>query len=1282
MGLDEIAHRLGTGRYRLTRKIGRGSSGTVYRAHDRLDRVDVALKILDQGFSPAAASSEARDDREARDGAHLAAREFRLLASYRHPGVVTVFDLGWTAGGHPWFTMELLGGPVAAARSTPSTRSTSVPTDLAQWAGQRKQGELAPLLGQVLVALHSLHSRGVVHGDLKPSNILVVDHPDGTSTAKIVDFGLASTATDSRRSLTDRDRPDTVSGTLAYLAPELLDCAPPTARSDLYALGCIAYELLTGKPPLAGESASTTLMRRAAGEEPSFDGVPEAWIDVLRSVLTTDPRSRPASARQYALRLASRFGCPLPDDARGPDLDVGLCGRESLLQQLDGLTRATPSSPTTATHPKITRPTRPAVILLRGATGVGKSRLLRELEIRELLDAHAVRRETVRACARPGAPVERLLRYLELARSKGAEQPANHSPADESPADAAPPLMESIDPTAREASRDRLARTLQRALVSTGGTRPLVLLLDDVTRADATTFDLLLDTMRWLLADDAASLPTATLVLAAADDTADDAARLSELEAAGHGRADFTSLTISGLDVEGMTRYLERALGAVDPVTGLPVTDQATAGTGAAVASDATTPDTVENLASFAAHLHREVGGNVLFLEEHLLALAARGALRRSTESDAWLLDASGLSESVDVPSAIEPVIERRLERLSPLAADVLAWCAVLDAPTSPRRLASLLERGSESTVTHSDLLNSIDTLIRDGLLVHEGARYSLAHGAVQRIAYARLTDDTRRVRHDEIARRIISAGDDDDRDELARHLYHSSTPERALSLLVEAGARALRSGAVREADTSLTRALQLTQAQGLAASQQKRFSILIALDQVAALLEDHERQERLQQDLETLAASIDSPEVRRQVALRRAAALESRGDKRSALDVLDRAATACADDAGATGGVLTRAGLLRLYLGESERGFKDLSRALVLARNADDRRLEAESLQLLGLGHYLRGDSAEGARQMQRALALRRELNEPQHIGALESNLGLIHLDQGRLRDAKEHFEASLRAFRELGLRRGEAINCVNLGLVYSAMGRFERALELTTRALSLRRQLGDRRGEGADLGNLGEIWMFLGRDERALPLVENALCIAEEFENRSSADANRTRLARIRLNRGDVDAAPRRARGGGRQESRYRKRRKRCDRAQRGRGRICPRASTHTPRCWPAGRCTQACRASGCLIRERGSPRANRTRPHLRRADRTSARPRRQSPRALIGRGLPYRGRSGVAGGGAGGVVGALSQHRSRPRGRPRRRHTRDSRARCRRSAPPCVRSFARTRRRHLRR
>jgi eukaryotic-like serine/threonine-protein kinase len=245
------------GRYELGGLLGTGGMAEVYRAHDtRLDR-SVAIKLFLSGATP---EDQIRLDREA-----------QMLAALHTPGVVTVFDTG-SHRGRPYYVMQVVDGGTLRQRMR-----QPLPPSLVARVG-----------AQVADTLDFVHAWGIVHRDIKPSNILL---DDTGRQAYLADFGLALQAHATRLT-----RSGLLVGTAGYLAPEQLrgrEVAPPT---DIYALGLVLLECLTGQPEYPGGDTEAALARLSRPARVPA-GLPEPWTELLVSMTHSDPSRRPRAAQ-------------------------------------------------------------------------------------------------------------------------------------------------------------------------------------------------------------------------------------------------------------------------------------------------------------------------------------------------------------------------------------------------------------------------------------------------------------------------------------------------------------------------------------------------------------------------------------------------------------------------------------------------------------------------------------------------------------------------------------------------------------------------------------------------------------------------------------------------------------------------------------------------------------------------------------------------------------------------------------------------------------------------
>ncbi|MWV74777.1 serine/threonine protein kinase [Rathayibacter rathayi] len=277
------------GRYYLIERIGSGGMGSVYRARDESVQRDVAVKV----FRAEASNPEDVARQE---------REVRMLSSFAHPGIVNLFDAGLhNFGGEVrrYVVMELVADPAMEARLE---------------AGPLPTGEVAAIGTQLAEALAYLHERGVVHRDVKPANILVSDVASSgyDRTAKLTDFGVARFMDGSR--LTSDG---VVIGTASFVSPEQVAGEPISGASDVFSLGLVLLEALTGHREYSGTVLEAAIAR--LHRSPSVpDALPAEWRTLLSSMTQRDPDQRPtADEVAHSLRGGMAAGSgPAASDSR------------------------------------------------------------------------------------------------------------------------------------------------------------------------------------------------------------------------------------------------------------------------------------------------------------------------------------------------------------------------------------------------------------------------------------------------------------------------------------------------------------------------------------------------------------------------------------------------------------------------------------------------------------------------------------------------------------------------------------------------------------------------------------------------------------------------------------------------------------------------------------------------------------------------------------------------------------------------------------------------------
>ena len=801
-------------RYRVAEPLGHGGMGSVYRAYDRLRGEWVALKRISRRYqdatvralrtgttetmatllSPgqAAAVREPRpaapdpdptteiptelddeDDlftaeltrRAARavvrePGPHSTTRfrlalahEFRTLASLHHPNIIRVLDCGFDEEQLPFFTMELL----------PAARSF-------RQAGEgRSLDARVQLVAQLLRALAYLHRHGVLHRDLKPSNVLCVG-----DVVKVLDFGVATPVAGIRD----------IAGTVDYMAPEVLLGVPPTAASDLYAVGVMAYELLVGEYPfdrseqsrllreILGPEAdrplplhvrrllASTRSMQASPESPEpeavrpaeprerarWDGLrtlPPALRAYLRRLLSRDADGRFGTAEHALAALAEAAGTPLPVDTettRESHLRAArLVGRDAELQALSAAMDAAQAG-------------QGGLILLGGESGVGKTRILDEARVIAMVRGMIVLGGSTAESG--GAAYQVFLEPLRPLCLYGAIGDAEAAvlrpllpglPALLGRAIGDAPVL---DP---QATQSRLRGTIESVLLHQDA--PILLALEDLHHADTESVALL-----GRVALEARTRPV--LILATYRD--DERPRLPE--ELPHARL----LRVPRLPAAAIEQLCAQMLG------------------------DAAHRPEVLRL------LERESEGNVFLLVEAARALAER--LRAGGRADA-----AGLAQGL-LTDRMAALLQRRLQRLPAAALPTLRLAALWGRELDLRLLAEL-EPGLGRWLRVCEEA-AVVTL-------HQG-RWQFAHDKLREAVLSSLPppgSDARRALHRQVAEALERACGEAPAAAaaLARHWSAADVPARAVRHARRAAEQALSTGAIQDAIEHLerTRALQ-----------------------------------------------------------------------------------------------------------------------------------------------------------------------------------------------------------------------------------------------------------------------------------------------------------------------------------------------------------------------------------------------------------------------------------------------------------------------------------------
>lgn len=731
---------VGDDRYRLLEFLGQGGRKRVYLAEDASASERVAVALFDTEGVAAAVQARARREAEA----------MRKLGD--HPHVVSVLDSGEHVGS-PFIVSEYMpGGDVDAL--------------LASSGGRLEVERAVAIAADVTRALEHAHSRGIVHRDLKPANVWLDD--DGR--ARLGDFGLATTEGRARVS------GGTLVGTVAYLPPEqaLGEAAGP--ESDLYSLGALLYEMLTGQPPFPGDDAVSIISQHLHADPvpPSRHNpaVPEALDRVVLALLAKQPDQRPEGAARAREQLEAALSGEDEEERDENPLDrlAGgvFVGRERELEQLRGAADSALAG-------------NGGLILLVGEPGIGKTRTSEELATYARVSGARV--YWGRCREEDGAPaywpwVQAMRDYVRDAdpvamawqMGSGSREVARLVPEVSERLD-----VEPAEPDDSEEARFRLFDAVTSFLVAAARDRPMVLVLDDLHWADEASLRLL----KYATSEMGSS---GLLVVGTYRDV--ELGRHHPL-ARMLGELGGTRVALRGLSVEAIGRYIEMTAGAKPP-------------------------------RGLAQAVHDQTEGNAFFVGEVVRLLASEGRL---SDPSGW---------EGQIPQGVREVVGRRLDRLSAAANDGLKVAAVIGREFDADVLIRVAGRPAE------ELMAAATEAIAERLVTDVGGgRFSFSHALVRETLYEEVTAAKRARLHERVALALEELhGDDPERiGELAHHFLAApaADPERAIDYAERAAKQAMEQLAYEEAAETYERAVEVLELSD-EPDQRRRLRLSLAL--------------------------------------------------------------------------------------------------------------------------------------------------------------------------------------------------------------------------------------------------------------------------------------------------------------------------------------------------------------------------------------------------------------------------------------------------------------------
>ncbi len=1028
-------------RYEILWLEGTGGMGRIYRVTDKTnpDR-ELALKVL-------------RDDRATERHIQSLKSEYKLLSSLDHPNLETVYSLGQIQSGPEdlhgsyYFTCEFIRG-----------------TSLADRVGNVSWRDLITFIIPICRGLHFLHTRDLVHFDVKPDNMLVPDtvteestddvdkeQPDRTT---LIDFGLADEKT--------LKGGIAVKGTLHYIAPEVIRLDPVGPAADLYSLGICLYELLRGSPPFQGSDQNEVLRKHIeepiSSAPPLPDSVPDRLEALIYRLLEKNPNRRPASANEV-LQTLSEIGntthrTETEHTLKGYTASAEVVGRDKELKWLENYLNSAENQEQGARF-----------ALLEGEIGIGKTELLNEIRVKAqlrgitVLRGRASRDQSV-DYGLMRKPVIHLIRHLEASRDPNQEKPL---------IDQYTPHLAKIDDRILEISEhsetregnisedlDPFLDRVTNFFLEAAQEEPILLLLDDIHLAGSVC-QKFIDILSRKAAVRAANHG---LIIIGARTTTENAPGKED-------RNQIHSL-LSNLEQEG---HLQRTI--LSPLSRQERTQLVRSVFG----------DSSDELISEITAL--DWTGNPRAMNELLEVCVENGVIRR--EGSRWLLNREKLQD-VGLPDHLQDITEQRIKQLSPRKKEWLRNLTLWGGRTRRQDLHRFFPE--EPNLIRSDIRSlEHDRYLRvnrdDPDVVYEIQNHRIREKLLDSLSQKEKTERYREF-FSALHRYVRGVENPEDQfvERLARIAWRLDKRD-VFRTYGERAANIARNRGAWEQAVQFTRWLLDCEPE-----RKKQNELHLRLSELYQKLG---QADRVKDHLNRIGGSNIAPEIEIRRKNQLFSLYQNSGREEKAVELFQTVRDASKDVDPANESYWEH--YLRLMLSYS---------SIVINHRKNHKKGEQVLRNIQNqIDDYLAGDTAE-------------ELHR-----AVDWNTGYLHMSRGDYSKSIEPFRRALRYHQKIGNRLEVGRIKFNLSTVQKAKGNIQEALRLVHDFLEISRTINYRKGIGKALNNLSNLYWQTGRIKEGLNEVEKSIRAHREMNNRRSEQIAKFNRAKMQLYTGEIDRA-----------------------------------------------------------------------------------------------------------------------------------------------------------------
>ncbi len=1114
--------------YTMEERIGQGGFGMVFRALQPAVGRQVAVKMI----LPHYATNEefvTRFDEEA-----------KLVARLEHPHIVPLYDY-WRGDDGAYLVMRWLNG---------GDLYTSLKKN--PWGIHAA----ADLLDQIAGALSLAHAQNVIHRDVKPENIML----DEAGNAYLTDFGIAKDLIET----SSRTNPGVVMGSLLYIAPEQVQGEPASPLSDIYSLGIVIYELLTGEHPFSKSAKASQIAKILSEPIPHLQDIQPGLPDELNAVI------QKATAKQSEQRFidAATFAAAFRQAVTGVQIEVRAIPSPQpqisvklpafLEEEAEVVSQVVPRPVFVARQRELERlgsflnaalEGNGQVAFVSGGPGRGKTALVDEFS-RRAIEAHPnllVARGTCNAYAGIGDPYLPFREVLGMltgdieshwaagrvstgqARRTWDSIPLaiqallDHGPhlpgiflnrkdlisrVTSSVTDDAPWVqelrsgLENPQEYTEGLEQSHIFEQYTNVLRTLADNCPLLLILDDMQWADAASTGLLFHLGR--------RLQGVSILLVC----------IYRPEEVAIGRAS-TQISLEQPQRHPLDKVLtefKRMFG--DVWIDLSSVDSAEE---RSFVDDILDHEPNRLQEGFRQALFNHTAGHPLFTIELLRAMQERGDL--ILEGGYWV-QGSALDWQT-LPARVEGVIEERVGRLEDELSEILSVASVEGMTFTPQVVAKILQASERGLLRQlSRDLEARHRLVKELEGVHVGrhwlARYRFTHALVHQHLYSQISQGERRWLHTsigEILETFYQGHLEEIAVQLARHF--AGDREREAKYLKIAGLQAAQRFANDEALRYFDRAIDLLSEKDF----EDRFDLLLAREAVFNILGDRAAQRKDLEELSRLVALPENPELgsRRAVVATRWAIYTSQTDNIEATSLAEKAVSLAKKEQQADVAVeafLIWSDALRKQ-GDLSGATKQAETGIALAREIQDLGGKSGLLNILGLIALEQYETTKALVYFERSLAIAQEIGNRQYEAKNLNNLAITFGNAGDFNAARENYEQALQIAREIGNRRGEALVLGNLGWIASMQGDYSTASSYHELNLNIAQEIGERYVEAYAAINLCLTTMWEGEYGRALNYAKQGRTLARETGDRSGEAWALTFLGHVCLEMGHAEEA-----------------------------------------------------------------------------------------------------------------------------------------------------------------